>query len=284
MLTRPQTARLAGKQSSALPAIGPALLPAQGPLSTSSATAGRTSAVLPYHFLTGLTNGRARSVDVLSDRTSVPRPSQSKFKPIKFTCKQRDALLTDLLQCAASAYALGNCAIAPKLLGSPTDFPAAMLQGGVWAAATLRLTAYGFSVLKPSTGEISYRLDYVQLAAPGITLLSAAPAGASGALPPAPPGAFAVFAKCASAPQLFACAHRDSLVTGMRAAAQDRLGLGLLIDAKASLGVDALLEAVAAAERSHAAHPSEAPVGQWQVGIRARYATVVAMADGQLLA
>lgn len=44
-------------------------------------------------------------------------PLQSKFKPLKFSCQQRTALLTDLLQCVEAATAIGRCSIAPKMLG-----------------------------------------------------------------------------------------------------------------------------------------------------------------------
>ena len=42
---------------------------------------------------------------------------QSKFKPVKFTCKQRTSLLTMLFQAMASAAMHGQCPIATKILG-----------------------------------------------------------------------------------------------------------------------------------------------------------------------
>ena len=42
---------------------------------------------------------------------------QSKFKPIKFTCKHRTMLLTDLFQCMWAAAAIGRCSVAMKVLG-----------------------------------------------------------------------------------------------------------------------------------------------------------------------
>lgn len=46
----------------------------------------------------------------------VPHP-QGKFKPLKFTCKHRQLLLTDLLQCMAAASAMARCLVASKVLG-----------------------------------------------------------------------------------------------------------------------------------------------------------------------
>jgi hypothetical protein len=42
---------------------------------------------------------------------------QGKFKPLKFTCKHRQLLLTDLFQCMAAASAVGRCMVAAKVLG-----------------------------------------------------------------------------------------------------------------------------------------------------------------------
>jgi hypothetical protein len=42
---------------------------------------------------------------------------QGKFKPLKFTCKHRQLLLTDLFQCMAAASAMGRCLVAAKVLG-----------------------------------------------------------------------------------------------------------------------------------------------------------------------
>lgn len=42
---------------------------------------------------------------------------QSKFKAVKFTCKQRSSLLTMLFQAMASAAMHGQCPIAQKILG-----------------------------------------------------------------------------------------------------------------------------------------------------------------------
>eukprot|EP00882_Tetradesmus_deserticola_P004677 GHRQ01004930.1.p1 GENE.GHRQ01004930.1~~GHRQ01004930.1.p1 ORF type:complete len:129 (+),score=45.47 GHRQ01004930.1:377-763(+) len=42
---------------------------------------------------------------------------RGKFKPLKFTCKHRQLLLTDLYQCMAAAAALGRCLVAAKVLG-----------------------------------------------------------------------------------------------------------------------------------------------------------------------
>lgn len=42
---------------------------------------------------------------------------QGKFKPLKFTCRHRQLLLTDLFQCMAAASAVGRCAMAAKMLG-----------------------------------------------------------------------------------------------------------------------------------------------------------------------
>jgi hypothetical protein len=42
---------------------------------------------------------------------------QGKFKALKFTCKHRQLLLTDLFQCMAAASAVGRCMMAAKVLG-----------------------------------------------------------------------------------------------------------------------------------------------------------------------
>lgn len=42
---------------------------------------------------------------------------QSKFKAVKFTCKQRSSLLTMLFQAMASASMHGQCPIASRILG-----------------------------------------------------------------------------------------------------------------------------------------------------------------------
>lgn len=210
---------------------------------------------------------------------------QSKYKPIKFTCKQRDPLLTDLLQCMAAAYAVGKCAIATKVLGLPSDFPAQMLLDGAWAPTTLRLSAYGLSAVKPQLGDIVWRLNYTHLSTPGVTVLAnpgtapkqpqQQPSGASPAQAPAdecPSGAFALFSKFETTPRLFACPHRDNLVTTMHSLALTKLGVALEIDKRAALTVTQLQEAVSEAERSHAADPSNAPIGQWQVRVEQRCA------------
>lgn len=44
-------------------------------------------------------------------------PTQGKFKPLKFSCKHRQLLLTDLYQCMAAAGGLGRCILAAKVLG-----------------------------------------------------------------------------------------------------------------------------------------------------------------------
>jgi hypothetical protein len=46
-----------------------------------------------------------------------PHTKQSKFKPLKFSCKHRALLLTDLLQCMAAAGAMGRCLVAARVLG-----------------------------------------------------------------------------------------------------------------------------------------------------------------------
>lgn len=43
--------------------------------------------------------------------------AQGKFKPLKFTCKHRQLLLTDLFQCMAAAAAVSRCIVAAKVLG-----------------------------------------------------------------------------------------------------------------------------------------------------------------------
>jgi len=43
--------------------------------------------------------------------------AQGKFKPLKFTCKHRQLLLTDLFQCMAAAAAVSRCLVAAKILG-----------------------------------------------------------------------------------------------------------------------------------------------------------------------
>lgn len=43
--------------------------------------------------------------------------AQSKFKALKFSCKHRQLLLTDLYQCMAAASAMGRCLLAAKVLG-----------------------------------------------------------------------------------------------------------------------------------------------------------------------
>ena len=54
----------------------------------------------------------------------IPRPAhdplfpvQSKFKPVKFTCKQRSSLLSMLYQAMAFAAMHGQCPVATKILG-----------------------------------------------------------------------------------------------------------------------------------------------------------------------
>ena len=42
---------------------------------------------------------------------------QSKYKAVKFSCKQRAALLTALYQCMTQAAMRGHCTIALKILG-----------------------------------------------------------------------------------------------------------------------------------------------------------------------
>ena len=46
---------------------------------------------------------------------------QSKFKPVKFTCRQRTQLLTDLFQSVAAALAVGKCPMGSRILGCVYD-------------------------------------------------------------------------------------------------------------------------------------------------------------------
>lgn len=50
-------------------------------------------------------------------------PVQSKFKPVKFACKQRSSLLSMLYQAMAFAAMHGQCPVATKILGC-VDRPA----------------------------------------------------------------------------------------------------------------------------------------------------------------
>jgi hypothetical protein len=61
-----------------------------------------------------LDSGCTLSVFVSCLDTAVP---QGKFKPLKFSCKHRQLLMTDLYQCMAAANALGRCLLAAKVLG-----------------------------------------------------------------------------------------------------------------------------------------------------------------------
>ena len=51
------------------------------------------------------------------DLTANSNPVQSKFKPVKFTCKQRSSLLSMLYQAMAFAAMHGQCPVATKILG-----------------------------------------------------------------------------------------------------------------------------------------------------------------------
>ncbi|KAF8069423.1 GRV2 [Scenedesmus sp. PABB004] len=210
---------------------------------------------------------------------------KSKFKPLKFTCRHRQLLLTDLFQCMAAASAMGRCAVAARVLGPHHDHAAVKWSrsGGCWKPIKLRVTAYGLESLDPATGAVKWRCDYARLSSPGIMLL------APYAPPPAPPGGggaggadaaaaataaaaaaqggvFAVMTRLGrSTPRVFALRGRDALLSQLQAAARSKLATHITLDGSARTSLQELLEAVLLAERSSSSEAGEAPLGQWEV-------------------
>eukprot|EP00798_Chlamydomonas_sp_ICE-L_P011458 gene11458-34168_t len=197
---------------------------------------------------------------------------KSKFKAVKFSCRQRTQLLTDLYQCLAAGLAAGKCAIAAKLLGSPDNFSGHEWTSKGWLPVTLRITCYGLEALDRS-GSIQWRGEFGGMSTdPSIAFLSshnpaAAALGAASSnlmgTPAAPEGgaAFSVHMRFKHMPKVFASRQRDALVQLVQKTAAKRLGVQLPVDSSSKRSVDELLTAAVAAEQSAA---SELPLGEWQ--------------------
>ena len=82
---------------------------------------------------------------------SVPGPRvQSKYKPVRFTCKQRGAVLTSLYQAIAAAR---GSPVARKLLRADAVVDAFKLdKRGAWRAVQLRITAVAVERVDIATG------------------------------------------------------------------------------------------------------------------------------------
>eukprot|EP00878_Enallax_costatus_P017100 GHUV01017955.1.p1 GENE.GHUV01017955.1~~GHUV01017955.1.p1 ORF type:complete len:255 (+),score=79.87 GHUV01017955.1:378-1142(+) len=171
---------------------------------------------------------------------SARQEKKGKFKPLKFTSKHRQLLLTDLFQCMAAASAMARCLVASKVLGAHQDFPAVKWSRGSngWKPVTLRVTAFGLESLESKSGAAKWRCDYQRMSSPGIMLLAPyvpPPAGhadtASAVAAAATPqdGVFAVVTKLGrSAPRVFATRSRDTLVAQVQQVARKRLAINIM--------------------------------------------------------
>ena len=97
---------------------------------------------------------------------------QSKFKPLKLTCKHRATLLSILYQLLSAAAQRGATPTAARILGcdvcacsracvshcthrgSPTEFSAHKLRRGSWVPVVLRITPWALERLDPATGAL----------------------------------------------------------------------------------------------------------------------------------
>ncbi|KAL0040215.1 hypothetical protein WJX77_000548 [Trebouxia sp. C0004] len=186
---------------------------------------------------------------------SVRQDKKSKFKPVKFTCKQRSSLLSMLYQAMAFAAMHGQCPVATKILGSPNIFSALKFRRKAWVPVKLRITAFAIERLDSSTGLTKWRLEFRHVASPVARLLLPEAGGTS--------GIFAVFGKVGHSPRVYASRDRDALLKQLQTAAYKKMGLTLAVDTKAQLHAGQLLEAVNNAERERAAAPDEVPLGEW---------------------
>ena len=81
----------------------------------------------------------------------MPAVAQSKYKAVKFSCKQRGPLLAVLYQCMALAAADGLCPIATKVLGwdtfphSPYLLPCCKRLTAPWAGVPVPFAHCGTS-------------------------------------------------------------------------------------------------------------------------------------------
>ncbi|WIA10346.1 hypothetical protein OEZ85_010538 [Tetradesmus obliquus] len=215
---------------------------------------------------------------------SARQDKKGKFKPLKFTCKHRQLLLTDLFQCMAAASAMGRCLVAAKVLGPSHELPAAKWSrsSSGWVPVMLRVTAFGLEALDPQSKAVRWRCDYQRMSSPGVMLLSpyqpaagaaaptvAATAAAAAAKPAvvAPQdGVFAVMARTGrSSPRVFALRNRDAMLGQLQQAARQKMAMSINIDNSGRSSLQELLDAVMLAERASSSGPGELPLGQWEV-------------------
>ncbi|KAK9809260.1 hypothetical protein WJX72_012293 [[Myrmecia] bisecta] len=207
---------------------------------------------------------------------SARNDKKSKYKAVKFTCKQRASLLTLLYECMSVAAAKGTCPLATKVLGTPDVFQAHKLRRGQWIPVRIRVTAFAVERLDSATGAVRWRLEYRHMASPAARLLLPSPAGND------PGGVFALFGKVGRSPRVYACRDRDILLRQLQTAGLKKMGLKLEVDTNARMGGQHLLSAVGNAERERAASADEAPLGEWEA-IRIRPDWTGPLANQRLL-
>ncbi|KAK9915634.1 hypothetical protein WJX75_001835 [Coccomyxa subellipsoidea] len=202
----------------------------------------------------GVTVGASEAEEqefVLSARSD----RKSKYKAVKFSCKQRAPLLTALYQCITLAASEQRCPIATKILGSTQVFVAYKLKKGQWIPSKLRVTSYAVERLD-AYGGVIWRLEYRNMASPAARLL------VTGVNDPG--SVIAFFGKVGRSPRVFAARDRDTLLRELQTAALKKMGMTVAVDRQARMSGPELLEAVGNAERERAAAPDEVPLGEWE--------------------
>mmetsp|Transcript_48085 Transcript_48085/g.121362 ORF Transcript_48085/g.121362 Transcript_48085/m.121362 type:complete len:1147 (+) Transcript_48085:107-3547(+) len=187
---------------------------------------------------------------------------QAKFKPIKFTCKCRTALLTDLYYVVAAASAAKRSLWASKFLGTIPRFSAVKLRRGRWVPCTLQISLCGVERICAVSSRLKWRLEFRQLVSPAVSLLSP-PVGGGAAGAPAG-GVFALHGKHGRAPRVYACAQRDAFLKAMQARAAQSYGMSLIVEPQEGITGEKMLTVVSDAHREQSEMSREAPIGEWE--------------------
>ena len=236
-----------------------------------------------------------------------PPPAQSKYKQVKLTCRQRSELLSTLhaaltaLADRAAARGAAPCQLAQRFLGPELLLRAAELRGGgsvsrstasssllgseqreeEWLPCLLRVSGRGIEALDPASRRPRWGLEWRHAGSPAIVLLARSSSSPSG-------DPFALVARGARAARVFALTDPGAdaslqLARAARAAAAERGGLELAVDASRAATAGEFVAALAAAgrERESAAAAAAAAVAAAGTGAAASAAAAAAAPLGE---
>ncbi|KAK3252934.1 hypothetical protein CYMTET_37788 [Cymbomonas tetramitiformis] len=204
----------------------------------------------------GVVKGEDKS-DELEFILSCRSEGKGKHKPIKFSTRDRSALLTSLLRCrsAATIPVSGASQSADTL-----TFNALKLLTHVrgssgqlsCASVVLRVTPVGLEQLDPDTAEVAWHLDFQHFGVPGLEVLKDnRDHGFS--------GYFAVHPSTAELPCVFSSAQRSKIIDMMIMQAASGVGVTVKVDSSAKVEPDQLLQSVAETDKA------TTPVGEWSL-------------------